>query len=78
MRLWTLRVEWVDSQVIGGSWESVRDLLKRRKTVLCRSVGFVLADDEDGIVLAASINGRNAAGITIIPRQSITSIRRIR
>ena len=70
-RLWRIEVEWQDSQVIGGSWEPVPDLLDRRESVVCHSVGFVLADDGRGIVLASSINGGNAAGVTIIPRRQI-------
>jgi hypothetical protein len=76
--LWRIEVEWQDSQVIGGSWEPITDLLARRKTVRCRSVGFVLADDKRGIVLASSINGANAAGVTIIPFRQIVKRRRLR
>jgi hypothetical protein len=77
-RTWRVEVEWTDSQLIGGSWEQVRALLRRRKTVRCRSVGFVLADDERGVVLAASVNGRNAAGVTVIPRGQIVKSRRLK
>jgi hypothetical protein len=77
-RPWRVEVEWQDSQVIGGSWEPITDLLARRKTVRCRSVGFVLADDKRGIVLASSINGANAAGVTIIPFRQIVKRRRLR
>ena len=74
-----VEVEWQDSQVIGGSWEPIVDLLARReKSVRCRSVGFVLADDGRGIVLASSVNGANATGVTIIPRRQIVKRRRIR
>jgi hypothetical protein len=76
-RPWFVAVEWRDSQVIGGSWEPIPDLLKRRKTVRCRSVGFVLADDRRGIVLASSVNGGNAAGVTIIPKAQIVKRKRL-
>jgi hypothetical protein len=77
-KVWRLEVEWSDSQVIGGSWEPIRALLKRRKSVHCHSVGFVLADDERGVVLAASVNGANATGVTIIPVSQIVKRRRLR
>jgi hypothetical protein len=77
-RLWRVEVEWQDSQVIGGSWEPIPDLLARRETVTCHSIGFVLADDKRGIVLASSVNGGNAAGVTIIPRRQIVKRRRLR
>ena len=71
-----LEVRWRDSQLVGGSWEPIGELLARRASVRCRSVGFVLADDRQGVVLAASVNGGNAAGVTIIPRRQITERKR--
>ena len=78
-KAWRLEVEWADSQLIGGSWESMRDLLKRRKSMVrCHSIGYVLADDEQGVVLAASVNGAKATGLTIIPIAQIVKRRRVR
>ena len=77
-KVWRVEVEWSDSQVIGGSWEPIPDLLKRRSHVRCHSVGYVLADDKQGVVLASSVNGRNATGVTIIPASQITKRRRLR
>jgi hypothetical protein len=75
---WRIEVEWSDSQVIGGSWEPIRSLLKRRESVRCYSVGYVLADDKRGLILAASINDANATGITIIPASQVTKRKRLR
>ena len=73
-----VEVEWQDSQVIGGSWEPIADLLARReKSVRCHSIGFVLVDDKRGIVLASSVNGANATGVTIIPRCQLMKRRRL-
>lgn len=47
-------------------------------TVVTALVGWVLADDARGIVLAASINGADAAGVVIIPRRQITKRRALR
>lgn len=76
--IWRVEVEWEDSQVIGGSWEPIPDLLERRESVRCHSIGYVLADDKRGIVLASSVNGSNAAGVTIIPRRQIVKRKRVR
>lgn len=78
MKAHVVAVEWTDSQVFGGSWEPIRDLLKQREAVRCYSVGYVLADDKRGIVLASSINGANAIGVTVIPRSAIVKRRRVR
>ena len=75
---WRVEVEWSDSQVIGGSWEPIADLVKLRKSVRCFSVGYVLADDKRGLVLAASVNGANATGVTIIPASQIVKRWRLR
>jgi hypothetical protein len=72
-----VEVEWSDSQLIGGSWEPIPDLLRRRKNVRCHSVGYVLAEDRRGIVLAASVNAGNATGVTIIPASQIVKRRRL-
>lgn len=77
-KVWRVEVTWQDSQLIGGTWEPIADLLKRRKTVRCHSVGFVLADDKRGIVLAGSVNGSNATGVTIIPASQVIKRRRLR
>jgi hypothetical protein len=76
-RPWRVEIEWQDSQVIGGAWDPIPDLIAKRSRVTCYSVGFVLADDKRGIVLASSINGANAAGVTIIPRRQIVKRRRL-
>lgn len=49
----------------------------RKEVVACQSVGFVLADDKYGVVLAASIHGVEAAGVTIIPRSQIKRLKRL-
>lgn len=77
-RHWRLEVEWADSQVFGGSWQPISSLLKQRKAVRCYSVGFVLADDDKGVVLASSVNGRNAVGVTVIPASQVVKRKRLR
>jgi len=73
-----VEVEWVDSQIIAGGWQEIGGILKTRKSVRCHSVGFILADDKDGIVLASSVNGENAYGTVVIPRGQIVKRRRLR
>ncbi len=76
--IWRTEVVWEDSQLVGGSWQPIDAILRLRKRVRCASVGYVLADDKHGIVLAASVNGGNATGITIIPARQIVRRRRLR
>ena len=66
-----LEVEWLDSTLLGGSWQPIEDVLSQRQDApRCLSVGFVLADDKRGIVLAASVHGSEATGITVIPSRN--------
>lgn len=76
---WLIGVVWEDSRLVGGSWEPVAHYLgKPRKRVRCYSVGYVLADDKRGIVLASSVNEGDAAGVVIIPRSQIVRKWRLR
>lgn len=73
-----VEVGWEDSSMLTQSWHNISTALTRRDVVECTSVGFVLADDDKGLVLAGSIHGNEAAGVVIIPRGQITKVRRLR
>jgi hypothetical protein len=75
---WRMEVLWEDSTVWQKGWEEIADILKKRGAVRCLSVGFVLADDDKGTVLAASVHGSQAVGITMVPRRSILRKKRLR
>ncbi len=76
--VWRLEVEWEDSTILHEGWQEVPDILERRHAMTCLSVGFVLADDRKGLVLAASIHGSQAAGVTFIPHRAVKKRRRLR
>ena len=72
-----LEVHWTDSQISRDGWESIKGILARRDTVRCQSVGYVLADDKDGVVLAGSLNAGNAVGVITIPASQIVKRREL-
>lgn len=74
---WRVEVEWQDSTLLHEGWTDIDDVLGRRGAVTCLSVGFVLADDRQGMVLAASVHAGQVAGVTMIPRKAIVSKRRL-
>jgi len=74
---WRAEVEWEDSVVLHEGWQPIADILARRRSVRCLSVGFVLADDRRGIALAASVHGSEAVGVTMIPRRAVVRRRRL-
>ena len=75
---WRMEVEWEDSTVWHRGWEQIEDVLRERDKVCCLSVGFVLADDERGVVLGASIHNTEVAGVTMIPVGQIIRRRRLK
>lgn len=80
-KVWRLEVEWEDSTVLHDGWERIADILKRRnsrKPTVCLSVGLVLVDDDKGVVLASSVHGGEAAGVTIIPASAVRKRRRLK
>jgi hypothetical protein len=79
-RHWRCEVEWEDSSLLAASWMEVSDILssEQRSVVRCTSVGLILADDKKGIVLASSVHGSRAAGVTVIPKGQIKKRRRLR
>lgn len=75
---WRVEVHWEDSTIPHRGWREVKEILADRKAVRCMSVGFVLADDEQGMVLTNSIHGSEAAGVVMIPRSAIRKVRKLR
>ena len=79
-KAWRVEVEWSDSTIPHAGWmryDSVVDPAYRKAIVRCVSVGILIADDEAGVALAASVHGSEVAGVTIIPRGQILKVRRL-
>lgn len=70
-------VEWVDSRQPTASWQLVSDI-GYLSECRCTSVGFLLRDDDDAKVLAASIADEGdelqATGIFVIPSMAVISM----
>jgi hypothetical protein len=74
-----LEVVWTDSQLSTGGWESHRETMRDRGRIYQRSVGYILADDKRGVMLAGSLSqGSNVHGVVTIPASQIVKRRRIR
>jgi len=71
-------VVWEDSRLLDSEWQSVKSALRQRRTTRAVSVGFVLADDEQGVVLAANRIAGDVAGVTVIPRRAIVDVREVK
>ena len=76
-------LEWVDSSSQGSStWIDVDSVLRSGKddSMKCVSVGFVLSDDDDSILLASHLSGDcevkmvgHCSGNMQIPKLAITN-----
>jgi hypothetical protein len=85
LRVNACEIEWLDS----ASWNDWRDVewyVKKatREQLLHRSCGYVLADNEDAIMLALSLTDdederdRMAAEVMLIPRVAILKVKELR
>jgi hypothetical protein len=75
-----MEVRWVDSHGAAGGWNPYRHYLdKKTRRPIMRSVGFVLADDKLGVVLANSIDPMLglASEVMKIPKGSIVKRRKL-
>lgn len=74
-----VEVVWEDCLLMTGGWEPHADVMAQRKRIRQRSVGYVLADDKRGVMLAASLSqGGNVFGAHVIPRSQIISTRPVK
>ena len=71
-----VEVAWADS-VATSRWTEITEVMKQRGLTRIVSVGFVLADDKRGLVLASSLHGNEAAGVAHIPRSAILAVRTV-
>ena len=66
-------VEWADSRQPTGQWSRIGEL--QWESCRCYSVGFVVQDDDDVIVLAGSLadigQDEQVTGVIVIPRASV-------
>lgn len=71
-RLPVMEVIWDDCLLFTGGWEAHSHVMRNRKRIRQRSVGYVLADDKKGVVLAAALSqGGNVFGAHVIPAAQI-------
>ena len=66
-----IKVEWLDSRGIDGIWHFKEewDLTSHR----CVSVGILVADDRDEIIICQSKNDDQYGNLFVIPKNTIMS-----
>ena len=78
-----VRVEWRDSANM-GRWRPLSDVKDEPAYLDCVSVGFLLREGDDGVLLAGTHDTQKDPGDTnvnaphVIPKGAVTSIKRLR
>lgn len=67
-------IEWEDSSSLAGAWNSIEDV-RRSQPIICKSVGWVIAEDKRCVRLGAHINDDEVGGDICIPKSSIVKRR---
>ena len=73
-----LVVDWIDS-IISSPWQDRKEFLEEGKEAgVCRTVGFLLKDEDGWLTLAQSwTKDDSVAGKMIIPQVAITRVQRL-
>lgn len=78
-----VRVEWRDSANM-GRWRSLSEIESEPAYLDCVSVGFLLREGEDGLLMAGTYDiqknpdDTNVNAPHVIPKGAVTSIKRLR
>jgi hypothetical protein len=71
-------VEWVDTATISAHWQDREEALKQADGFLApiTAAGFLLADEECGIILSLLYNDHNddAGHVVVIPRLAVRKL----
>lgn len=69
-------IEWVDSYSVYEQWDFLKDL-KEPEIIKCKSVGFIIKETDESILIMPHISGDNEAGKGGICIPKLAIIKRI-
>lgn len=77
-----VEIIWVDSEH-NAEWEKLEDVLDDQASLECKSIGYLVADKEDRVILASTVfddpeREEHISYYITIPRASIVSVREYR
>ncbi len=64
-------VEWLDSASVGGIWNDINEITDQSCSLTCKSVGWLLVNNKDIIVIVAHLTGKQGSGDMTIPKRAI-------
>jgi hypothetical protein len=76
-----LLIEWVDAHS-GKGWQELEDMRERNGPLHCRSVGWLISQNQEYVTIAAHLSGERNENVVIcgcgdlaIPRRCIVTIK---
>lgn len=77
-----VEVVWADSEHF-ADWSKLSDVLEDQGSLDCKSVGYLIADKEDRMILATSISvdeiyEESVSAYLTIPKAAISSVKELR
>jgi hypothetical protein len=74
-----VHVQWVDSMRTGG-WRSRNEAVEdfERDDLACESVGFLLAENDERVMICRDRSARLVDDTMIIPRVAIRSVKELK
>ena len=71
-------VEWQDA-AIAERWAAIKDVLNEGTTMPCISVGWLMQENADRLIVAAQLDGGEECGLRVtIPRVCVKAITHLR
>ena len=70
-------IEWVDSKGITYQWEYL-DEIEPLKPCICKSIGYLVDDNDDYKTITQTISDTQIAGRMTIPTKAIIKMKEIR
>ena len=68
-------VEWLDAVQGNPGWEEIATM-GPLEVLRCTTVGFVLSEDDEAIVVAETVAEEDVQGRIVIPRGAVLSMKR--
>jgi hypothetical protein len=71
-----VRITWTDSMTVSEGWASIEDYVTSSSSVSCVSLGFLINEDDEKLVLAMNYDPDNdhVNQTIVIPRVSVEKI----
>lgn len=71
-----VQVDWIDSTSLSDGWDSIEHYVEMGESLICKTVGYLIHEDDEKIILAMGYNPDNdeVNQATSIPAVTVTKI----